>query len=551
MLLLRLPFYLAFALLLSLLGLPPSENRIQFVEVSDQAGVHFRHENFHTPAKYLVETMGSGAAFLDFDRDGQLDLYLVNGAPLRSGQAPGPGNRLYRNRGDGRFEDVTQRSGTSDKGYGMGVAVGDIDNDGWPDLYVTNFGRNVLFHNLGNGTFEDISSKAGVDDPGWGASAGFFDYDRDGHLDLYVTNYLDYSLEANIICRDYGMTEQSYCHPDHFPGASDLLYRNKGDGTFENVSRQAGIANPEGKGLGVTLLDLDRDGWTDIYVANDSIGNFLYRNNRNGTFTDVSLPSGTGFNGDGRPEAGMGVDADDITGDGFPELLVTNLDFESNTLYVRQGDWLFEDQTSQRGLAQPGFLKVGFGTCFLDFDNDSDLDLFVANGHILDNISLRRPELSYPQANNLYSNEGGIFRDISESLGSGLALQAVSRGVACGDYDNDGDLDLLVNNCNQGAHLLRNEGGNRQNWVLLELEGVRSNRDGAGTAIEVEFDEKRLFFQRKGGGSYLSANDHRIHISVGSSGMISRLRLRWPSGVIQELKEVGVNRVLKVREPEE
>ncbi len=536
-------FFIAALLLLS----PPLP--VQFVDVTAEAGIDFRHQNFATAAKHLPETMGSGAAFLDFDQDGWLDVYLVNGAPLTGRRDDIPDNRLYRNLGNGRFADVTEKSGLDDRSYGMGVAVGDYDNDGRPDLYLTNYGPNRLFRNLGNGSFEDVTARAGVEDPRWSASAGFFDYDKDGHLDLYVTNYLDYPLENPIECSDYEMKERSYCHPHHFSGVADSLFRNNGDGTFSDVSQSASIAQADGKGLGVVLADLDADGWPDIYVANDSVGNFLFRNRGDGTFEDLSLPSATGYNGDGKPEAGMGVDAGDIDGDGLPDLFVTNLDFESNTLYRNQGNLWFEDQTNRRGLGQPSFLRVGFGTLLIDIDNDGDLDAFIANGHILDNVSSSRPFLSYPQANQLYENRGGSFEEISNRSGSGLSPKTVSRGLAVGDYDNDGDLDLLVSNCNQPAQLLRNEGGNRHNWLSLNLRGSKSNRDGFGVRVRVRVGSSWGVYQKMGGASYLSAHSPRMHIGLGSASQADEIEIQWPGRLRQKLENVSANQRIEVKEP--
>ncbi|MEE8585582.1 MAG: CRTAC1 family protein [Acidobacteriota bacterium] len=523
---------------------------IQFVDVTSESGIDFRHQNFATAAKHLPETMGSGAAFLDFDRDGWLDVYLVNGAPLSGKRDDAPPNRLYRNLGNGRFSDVTAKSGLADRSYGMGVAVGDYDNDGWPDLYLTNYGPNRLFRNRGDGSFQDVTEKAGLADTRWSASAGFFDYNKDGLLDLYVTNYLDYPLENPIECSDYEMKERSYCHPHHFSGVPDSLFRNNGDGTFSDVSQAAGIARPDGKGLGVVLADLDADGWPDIYVANDSVGNFLFRNKGDGSFEDLSLPSGTGYNGDGKPEAGMGVDAGDVDGDGRADLFVTNLDFESNTLYRNQGNLRFEDQTNRRGLGQPSFLRVGFGTCLFDFDNDGDLDVFIANGHILDNVASSRPFLSYPQANQLYENRQGSFEEVSRRSGAGLASKTVSRGLAVGDYDNDGDLDLLVSNCNQPAQLLKNEGGNRRNWLSLNFRGRQSNRDGIGVRVRVRIGKIWRAYEKMGGTSYLSARSPRLHIGLGNASQADEIEILWPGGRRQKLENVSANRRLTVDEPE-
>ena len=525
----------------------PHEPKVILVEVGPESGIDFKHSNFATPVKHLPETMGSGVALLDYDNDGLLDIYLVNAAPLGSSQ-PAPSNRLYRNLGNWRFQDVTAKAGVGDRGYGMGVAVGDYDNDGWIDLYLTNFGPNVLYRNRRDGTFENVTAASGTGHPGWGASAGFFDYDRDGDLDLYVTNYLEYSVADPIECKDYDLNERSYCHPHHFQGAADVLYRNEGDGTFRDVGVRAGIADPQGKGLGVVLADFDGDGWPDIYVANDSVGNHLYRNLRNGRFEDLSLVSGAGYSGDGKPEAGMGVDAADLDGDGLPELFVTNLDFETNTLYRSQGDWAYEDRTIPFGLAQPSFSLVGFGTRFFDVDSDGDLDLFVANGHILDNISRTRPWLSYPQVNQLYLNRGGVFADVSASAGKALSRKGVSRGLALGDIDNDGDVDLVVSNCGQRPSLLRNDSKTGNNWLLLRLNGTRSNRSGIGARIRLRAGGREQRLQSTGGTSYLSAHDLRLHVGLGKASEAELIEIVWPSGARNELVKVKANQILILSE---
>ena len=535
----------------------PAAAPIRYTEVAVQSGIDFKHVNGASGRKNYVETMGSGACWFDYDGDGDIDLYVVNSGALPgySDSAVKPTNHLYRNDGGGRFVDVTAAAGVPGYGYGMGCAAGDIDNDGDIDLYVTNFGPNILYRNEGGGRFRDITAEAGVGDPRWSASAAFADIDNDGDLDLYVTNYIDFTLDNNKVCGEGNPPLRTYCHPDEYNGVPDTLYRNKGDGHFEDISAAAGVADPTGKGLGVVFTDINDDGWVDIYVANDKTMNFLYLNQRNGTFKDISLSSGTGFSESGEVQAGMGTDAADVNGDGRMDLIVTNLDYETNELYLNNGDLTFTDATFRAGLAEPCFLCVGFGTAFFDYDNDGDNDLLVVNGHIIDNIELLRDEVKYAQPPTLLANDGtGRFKDVTGQVGADFARPNVGRGVAVGDYDDDGDLDLFISNNNRQAELFRNDGGAEAgHWLTVKLRGVKSNRDGIGARLRVRTldaagKERWQVAEVRAGSSYLSQNDSRAHFGLGGAVAAATLEVRWPSGAVQTIKDVKADRIITVKE---
>ena len=524
-------------------------SRVQFVNAAQSAGLDFRHWSGASPEKYVIETMGSGAAFLDYDNDGWLDIYLVNGGEVPGHPAPMPiRHALYRNRGDGTFQDVTSAAGVAGNGhYGMGVAAADYDGDGNTDLFITAFGRNLLYHNRGDGTFADETERAGLAGGAWSSSAAFLDYDRDGDLDLFVARYVDFDFPRNRVCGDTARAIRAYCHPDVYDGLTSLLYRNNGDRTFTDVSQPSGIAAHVGKGLGVVAADFDLDGWIDIYVANDSVRNFLFRNRRDGTFEDVGTAVGVAFDENGRPQAGMGTAAADYDGDGRLDLLVTNLDLEYNNLYRNAGDF-FVDVAYAAGIGAPSLPYVGWGAGFLDFDNDADLDILVVNGHVIDNVELLRPQSRYPQPKLLFENVGGRFREVSGQHGAALRVPMVSRGAAFGDYDNDGDVDVLVLDHGGMPELLRNDGGNRGRWISLGLEGTRSPRDAIGTQIEVTVAGQKLTRHLTGGGSYLSSSDHRIHVGLGGADRAQRVEIRWPNGGVETLEDVPLGRFYRVRE---
>ena len=521
---------------------------VQFVDVTAQAGIEFVHSSGASPDKIMMETFGSGVAWIDYDNDGFQDLYFVNGAP-------GSANALYHNNRNGTFTDVTRQAGVSASGtgktvYKTGVAVGDYDNDGYLDLYVTAHGPNILFKNNRDGTFSDVTDVAGVAGGAteWSTSTGFFDFDRDGFLDLYVANYLDYRLSENPYCGLRKEGYRLYCLPTIFDGVPDRLFRNNGNGTFTDVSKRAGIANPAGKGLGVTFCDYDRDGDTDIYIANDMVRNFLYRNNGDGTFLDVAYGAGVGFDGNGKPQAGMGVDCGDYDRNGYPDLFVTNFSEELNTLYENRGDGIFEDVTTKAGLGA-GFLPLGFGTKLFDFDNDGDLDLHVTNGHVIDNIKLVQPNLTYAQKDLLFENVGGRFQDVSARGGPGLQAERVGRGLAVADVDNDGRLDVVITSVGRKPALLKNQGARAGNWLLIRAEGTKSNRFGLGATVRIETESGTDVREINNVASYQSANDTRLHIGVGAAKVVRRIEVLWPSGTKQELRDVPVNQVLVIKEP--
>jgi len=525
---------------------------IIFVDVAEAAGITFRHDNAATPEKYLIETMCAGCGWIDYDQDGFLDLYLVNGAATKLYTPPHPlRSALYRNNGDGTFTDVTEKAGVGAPDlFGSGVAVGDYDNDGFPDLYVVGYDRSILYHNNGDGTFTDVTARAGVANHGkWGASAAWFDYDNDGRLDLVIANYVDWSPENNVWCGDHAPGRRGYCHPDVYHGETPTLFHNNGDGTFTDVSRASGVGAKPGNGLAVVTFDYDNDGWQDIFIANDAMANFLFHNNHDGTFSEVAYLAGVAVSSDGRPESGMGADAADTTGKGWLDLIVTHLDFEQARLYRNLGDGSFEEATSEAKLAYATFHLSGFGVRFMDYDNDGALDLFMANGHILDNIQLYHADTRYAEPKLMFRNTGrGVFENVSDKLGPDLQLPRVSRGAAVGDFDNDGDLDILVNNNGEAPQLLRNDGGNANHWLEVFLIGTRSNRDGVGARVKLVAGDLVLHDQRKGGMSYAAAQDPRLHFGLGKRESVDSIEVHWPSGIVTRLEKPGSDRIITIKE---
>lgn len=520
-----------------------------FGDVTTQAGIHFKHMNGSTGRKYLVETMGPGCAFFDYNNDGYLDLYFVNGGLLPGFEAASrPRNALYRNNGDGTFTDVTEKAGVEGSGYGMGVAVGDYNNDGFADLFITCFGSSILYRNNGDGTFTDVTESAGVNNRKWGTSAAFFDYDKDGFLDLFVANYVDFSLGHNIFCGIHP-DRRAYCHPDEFDPTSSALYHSNGDGTFTDVSQQSGIASVRGKSLGVVAADFDGDGYQDLFVANDTSPNFLFMNNQNGTFREVGTLSGVAYNGNGQALSGMGVAAGDYDGDGKPDIVATNLSFEGYSLYQNEGHGLFGDVTFPGGVGLPSLLRTGWGVGFFDFDNDGELDIFAVNGHVMDNIAAFNQSLTYLQPPLLLKNQGGRFEDVTRSCGQALAVPRASRGAAFGDFDNDGHVDVLIANCNQPACLLRNDSHDRNHWITVKAAGRKSNKDGIGTKMRLTANGKTQTKEITGGGSYLSSSDYRLHFGLGKAERIDRLEVEWPSGASQTLEGLRVDHILRLVEP--
>ncbi len=501
--------------------------------------------------------MGAGVSWLDYDQDGFLDAFFVNSGytpVFHPSQPPQPA--LYHNNGDGTFTNVTARTGIHSNGtFFFGVAVGDYDNDGYPDIYLTGYRHSVLYHNNGDDTFTDVTANAGVGDDGnWGTAAGWFDYDRDGKLDLLVTNYVRFDVDHPVSCGLAKPGYRAYCHPDSFAGTSMRLYHNNGDGTFTDVTEKAGLVNTDGKSLALVLADLNNDGWTDIFIANDTQRNFLYFNNGDGTFHDASYTSGAGFSEDGKPEAGMSADAADLSGNGRMDLFVSHLDYELNRLYRNNGNSTFTDATVASGIGQTNILNSSFGARFFDFDNDGWRDLLVINGHILDNIPLYHPEVKYAEPKKLYRNVGGgKFVDASATQTAAFLAPKVGRGLAVGDYDNDGALDFLISNNGEDAQLFHNDGGRapgggKNHWLGIRLIGTKSNRDAIGARLKLAAGDFTSYDQAKGGMSYCSAQDPRIFFGLGKHTHVDTLEILWPSGGREELHTIPADRIITVEE---
>jgi len=525
---------------------------VRYTNVTKAAGINFVQDSTQTDEKYYLETMGTGVGWLDYDQDGLMDLYFVQSAatdiykpthPLRSA--------LYRNNGDGTFTDVTDKAGLGGEGhYGQGVAIGDFDNDGYPDIYVTGYGRAILYHNNGNGTFTDITAKAGVADEGnWSTSAGWFDYDKDGYLDLVVTNYIQWSPKNNLWCGERRPGYRSYCNPNNYRGQKTKLYHNNHDGTFTDVSDKSGVGLPESKGMGVVLADFNNDGWPDIAIANDTWPNFLFINNHDGTFKDVSLLSGIAASEDGKYEAGMGIDAADVDGDGWLDVYITHLDLELDRLYHNNGDGTFTDETYNSGIGQKAVLLSGIAAKFIDYDNDGWPDILQLNGAMLDNVNLYHSEVSYKEPLLMFRNTGkGHFEKTSDSLGPDFMHPVAGRGLATADYDNDGDIDIAVNVRGESPELLRNDGGNANHWIEVLLIGTKSNRDGTASVLKLTSEGVTHMEQAKGGMSYMSASDPRIHFGLGKRTKIDSLVITWPSGQVDKLTNVPIDKIIAVKE---
>jgi hypothetical protein len=542
-----------------LLGATPVPD-VQFTDIAGAVGIDFKNENSPTTNKYLVETMGGGVALFDYDNDGRLDIFLVNGGriddPLPDGKTPDKRdrafwNRLYHQNSNGTFADVTEKAGLTgmpQNYYGMGVAVGDYDNDGYEDLYVTGYGGNTLYHNNGNGTFTDVTKTGGVSGGQWSASAGFFDYNNDGKLDLFVTRYVNWTFRTNRYCGEHRPGYRAYCHPDNYEGVTNILYHNNGDGTFTDVSAKAGVANPSGKGLGVSFADYDGDGFTDIFVANDSVQSFLYHNNGNGTFTEVGLMAGVGYNEDGKTFAGMGADFTDFDNDGNPDIVVTDLSNERYMLFRNNGDGTFRDVTNSSGVGSATLSFSGWSTHLFDYDNDGWKDLFVAQGHVMDTIERTSPNLKYLQPPLLLRNDAGHFSKVAP--GAAFQTNWAGRGAAFGDIDNDGDIDIVLNNLGQKATVLRNDGGNRRNWLSIETIGKKSNRDGIGCRVKVvSASGLTQYFTVNTAVGYLSAIDKRLVVGLGNDSVANVVEIRWPSGIVQKFENVKAGQMLKANEP--
>jgi hypothetical protein len=527
---------------------PQKETKpIEFVDITNRAGIKWGIKQLAPGVKYLIETMGGGGGFIDYNNDGLLDIYLVNYSQTpQSDPNAKLKDALYRNNGDGTFTDVTESAGINDSMLGMGLAVGDYNNDGFEDIYVTGYGASKLYRNNGNGTFTDVTARAGVNNKGWGASAAWFDYDNDGYLDLFVTNYLSFNPEGKVPCDFFD--GRPYCYLSKFKGASSVLYHNNHDGTFTDVSEKAGIAGHEGKGLGVIAFDYNNDGRMDIFQANDSAPNFLFRNNGNGTFTEVALDAGCALDPNGAQRGGMGVDAEDLDGDGFQDLFVTNFSQQPNAFWHNNADGTFDETTYELGLGKISIPMSGFGTRFFDYNNDGLVDLFVLNGHPFEPIQKVFPETTYAEPPFLFENTGKTFREVAAEHGAALNKSYLGRGLAIGDIDNDGDTDLLLMNAGEPPVLLRNDGGNRNNWLGIKLVGTKSNRDGIGALVTVKAGNLRRTKQLLGGTSYCAASDLRLLFGLGNNQKIEEVAVRWPSGFTTTLKDVAINHYLTIKE---
>ena len=560
-----------FLLLLILWSEALSADSPRFVDVTASSGIDFRHVHGGTGKKYFVETMGSGVAFLDYNNDGWLDVFAVNGGTLPGYAGPPPQNRLYRNAGRGVFSDVTRFAGVGETAYGMGVCAGDVDNDGYDDLYVTCYGPNSLFRNNRDGTFRDVAAAAGVSgDAVWSVGCSFLDVDSDGFLDLYVANYVDYAIDsAERRLRPYASRsaspsdgERFYPHPDNFKGAADRLYRNNGNGTFTDVTERAGVLNPGGKGMGMACADVDGDGAPDIFVANDMTPNFLYLNRGDGRFVDRGLLSGVGYSGSGDLQSSMGADFGDFNRDGLLDLAVTNFRLEGAGLFRNEGAGLFTDISSISGIRAPTLPHVGWGIGFLDYDNDGWPDLLMVHGHVLDNA--HRVGSVYKQPAILFRNTGdGRFVDVTGDVEDGLSIPQPGRGAAFGDVDNDGDVDVFVLSVNGAARLLRNEAGNRSRWLRVKLVGAArehsvgstgaprlSNRNGIGARVTVWAGGQPQVGEVRSGSSYLSQNDFRLHFGLGRNATVDSLKVRWPGGTVDRMGSISADREIVVREGE-
>jgi hypothetical protein len=528
----------------------------RFVDITEKSGVHFLHQAPHTSRKYLIETMGSGSALFDCDNDERLDLFLVNGAPFSDpepkGSVPqktGPEywNRMYRQKPDGTFEDVTESSGLKGVGYGMGVAVADYDNDGYEDVFVTGYGGNRLYHNNGNCTFADVTEKARVGGSGWSSSAAWVDLDNDGRLDLVVERYVKWDWD-DMWCGEHREGYRGYCHPDVFEAIPMLVYHNDGNGHFTEVSHKLGLDKPA-KALGIAIADYDRDGRIDLYIANDSMPEFLFRQKQDGTFEEVGLETEVAVSSEGQTYAGMGVDFADYDNDGWPDVVVTNLANQRYATYQNQKDGTFDYASFSNGIGAMTLLHSGWGTRFLDYDNDGWKDLLIAQGHDLDTIEKVSPQLHYREPMLLARNNGKKFVDVSSVSGDVFHQPWVARGMAIGDIDNDGRIDAVVTTNGGPPHILHNETTTTNHWITLRLTGHKSNRDGIGAVVKLTTAQGSQWVTATTSSGYLSASDPRVHFGLGDSAAASSIEIRWPSGIVQTLTNVKGDRQIQVDEP--
>lgn len=537
---------------------PQAKSPVTFADITSQTAVNFKRAASFTSVKYLLEAMGGGVAMFDYDNDGRMDLFFTNGALLKDPMPktetpdkrdPKYWNRLYHQKADGTFEDVTELSGLKGSGFTMGVAAADYDNDGWSDLYVTGYGGNYLYRNKGDGTFTDVTKKAGVAAGGWSTSTGWIDYDRDGRLDLFVGRYVEWDFDlGSVYCGEIRPGYRAFCHPDNFKGATNILYHQRPDGTFEDVSAKSGIEAPGGKALGVAIADFDNDGLTDIFVANDSVRQSLYHNQGNGTFEDIAVSSGAGYDENGKTYAGMGVDTGDYDNDGFVDIFITTLSTETYPLYRNDRDLAFTYTTNSAGVGQITLLYSGWGTRFIDADNDGQRDLFVAQSHVLDTIEKTNPYLKHKQTPLLMLNTGKGFVNVSASAGEAFNNPLVGRGAAFGDLNNDGQTDVVIATLDGAPVVLKNN-GTKNHWLGLTLVGSKSNRNGIGSRVVVtDSAGKKQIFDVNTSGSYLASNDPRIIVGLGRATIVQKVEVTWPSGVVQTINDPQPDRYLVVDE---
>ena len=536
---------------------PQFPSPVTFTDITANTRINFKHAASPTSQKYLLETMGAGVGVLDFDNDGRLDVYFTNGAAIADPQPkdrlPDKSNakywnRLYRQKPDGTFEDVTEKAGVKGEGYSFGVAVGDFDKDNFADLFVTHYGGATLYRNNGNGSFTDVTKKLGVNVEGWATSAGWLDYDKDGRLDLFVARYVVWDFEkGSLFCGDTRPGLRAFCHPDSFKSSTMLLFRQKPDGSFEDVSEKAKITQTTGKALGVAFADFDDDGWTDIFVANDNIEQQLFRNKGDGTFEDLALPAGVAFDDKGRRFAGMGVDAADYDGDGRQDVIVTALSNETYPLYRNLGEMTFDYVTQSSGVAQITILGAGWGIKFVDADNDGRRDVFVAQSHVLDTIEKTSSFLKYKQTPLLMRNAGKEFQNVSFAAGEIFKTDLTARGLAVGDLDNDGDVDAIIAQTDGAPVVLRNNG--TKHWIGIDLRGIKSPSNGEGARVIVtDANGKKQIFDASSAGSYLSANDARIIAGLGETAAVKQIEIRWTSGKVQKLGNPQIDRYHIIKE---
>jgi hypothetical protein len=549
---------------------PQAQSPVTFTDITNLAGINFKRAPSFTSLKYLIEAMGGGVGMFDYDNDGRMDLFFTNGAalkdPMPKSEAPDKRdakywNRLYHQKVEGTFEDVTETSGLKGNGFSMGVAAADYDNDGRIDLYVTGYGGNYLYHNNGDGTFTDVTKKAGVGGGGWSTSAGWIDYDRDGRLDLFVGRYVEWDFDAgSLYCGQTRTGFRAFCHPDNFKGATNILYHQRADGSFEDVSAKSGIEEPGGKALGVAFGDFDNDGFMDIFVANDSVRQSLYHNKGDGTFEDIAISSGAGYDENGKTYAGMGIAAGDYDNDGYADIFITTLSNETYPLYHNDRDLSFTYATNTAGVGRITLQYSGWGTHFIDVDNDGLRDLFVAQGHALDTIEKTNPYLKYKQTPLLMLNTGKGFVNVSATAGPAFSSSLTGRGAAFGDLNNDGQVDAVIAALDGAPVLLRSNGtsngtskgtskGTKNHWLGLSLAGSKSNRDGIGARIAVtDSSDRKQIFDVNTSGSYLSSNDPRIIVGLGKATSVRKVEVSWPSGIVQVITEPQLDRYLVISE---